>query len=125
MLLMVAYMILLERKIAGWIQDRIGPNRAGPRAILQPFCDGLKLLFKEDYTPGNVNRYLFIISPCIMMGLAVAGFAVVPFGGEVAIGDRIVNLQIARVDDYITKPLPPSDLLSSIHRVLDKNKAPL
>jgi NADH-quinone oxidoreductase subunit H len=98
MLLSVAYMILAERKIAGWIQDRIGPNRAGPRGIIQPICDGLKLLFKEDYTPGNVSRLLFIIAPAITMGLAVAAFAVIPFGGEIQIGDRLIPLQIASVD---------------------------
>jgi NADH-quinone oxidoreductase subunit H len=98
MLLTVAYMILAERKIAGWIQDRIGPNRAGPRGIIQPFCDGLKLLFKEDYTPGHVSRLLFIIAPAITMGLAVAAFAVIPFGGSFEIGGRTIHLQIARVD---------------------------
>ncbi len=98
MLLSVAYMILAERKIAGWIQDRIGPNRAGPRGIVQPICDGLKLLFKEDYTPGHVSRLLFIIAPAITMGLAVAAFAVIPFGGEIEIAGRMIPLQIAPVD---------------------------
>ena len=98
MLLMVAYMILLERKIAAWIQDRLGPNRSGPRGILQPFCDGLKLLFKEDYNPGNVDKVLFVVAPCIMMGLAVAGIAVIPLAGRVEIGGRMIDLQIAQVD---------------------------
>lgn len=98
MLLSVAYMILAERKIAAWIQDRVGPNRAGPRGIIQPICDGLKLLFKEDYTPGHVSRLLFIIAPAITMGLAVAAFAVIPFGGQVQIAGRLISLQIAPVD---------------------------
>jgi NADH-quinone oxidoreductase subunit H len=95
-LLAVAYMILLERKIASWIQDRIGPNRAGPRGLLQPIADGIKLLFKEDFTPAGVNRALFILAPCLMMFLALVGFAVIPFGPAVRVGERLVHLQIAR-----------------------------
>ncbi|MCP4709902.1 MAG: NADH-quinone oxidoreductase subunit NuoH [Planctomycetes bacterium] len=97
-LLMVAYMILAERKIAGWIQDRIGPNRAGPRGIVQPLCDGLKLLFKEDFTPDHVHKFLFIVAPCIMMGFALSAIAVIPFGGQIGEGDEAIHLQIARVD---------------------------
>jgi NADH-quinone oxidoreductase subunit H len=110
MLLMVAYMILAERKIAGWIQDRIGPNRAGPRGILQPFCDGLKLLFKEDYTPDHVNKVVFIIAPCIMMGLAIAAIAVVPFGGPVMLFGKERYLQIAQVDIGVLFVLAASSL---------------
>ncbi len=110
MLLMVAYMILAERKIAGWIQDRIGPNRAGPRGILQPFCDGLKLLFKEDYTPDHVSKVVFTIAPCIMMGMAVAAFAVVPFGGSIRIFGEDRYLQIAQVDIGVLFVLAASSL---------------
>lgn len=98
MLLTVAYMILAERKVAGWVQDRVGPNRAGPGGILQPFCDGLKLLFKEDYTPASVDKFLYSFGPCLMMALAVAGMAIIPFGGRVVIGDTTIDLQIAQVD---------------------------
>ena len=110
MLLMVAYMILAERKIAGWIQDRIGPNRAGPRGIVQPFCDGLKLLFKEDYTPDHVHKFLFIVAPCIMMGLALSAIAVIPFGGQIGEGENAIHLQIARVDIGILFVLAVSSL---------------
>jgi len=109
-LLMVAYMILAERKIAGWIQDRIGPNRAGPRGIVQPLCDGLKLLFKEDYTPDHVHKFLFIVAPCIMMGMAISAIAVIPFGGQIGTGENAIHLQIARVDIGILFVLAVSSL---------------
>jgi NADH-quinone oxidoreductase subunit H len=98
MLLAVAYLVLLERKIAGWIQDRIGPNRAGPRGLLQPIADGLKLLFKEDFTPAGVDKVLFVLAPCLMMFLAIVAVAVIPLAGDVRIGGRLVHLQIARID---------------------------
>ncbi len=98
MLLMVAYMILIERKVAAWVQDRVGPNRAGPFGLLQPFCDGLKLLFKEDYTPLCVDKVLFILAPCITMMMAVCAIAVIPFGGTLTIGEQTYNMQIASVD---------------------------
>lgn len=77
----VAYCILLERKIAAWIQDRIGPNRVGPLGLLQPIADGIKLFFKEDYNPGNVDRVLFLLSPLFIIVPALIGWAIVPWGG--------------------------------------------
>ncbi|RUL88375.1 NADH-quinone oxidoreductase subunit NuoH [Tautonia sociabilis] len=76
----VAYMILLERKIAAWAQDRIGPNRCGPLGLLQPLADGAKMLLKEDVIPGYVNKPLYILAPAIAIVMATIGFAVVPFG---------------------------------------------
>ena len=58
-----AYGILLERKIAAWVQDRIGPNRVGPMGLLQPIADGLKLFLKEDFMPRGVDKVLFILRP--------------------------------------------------------------
>lgn len=77
----VAYAILLERKIASWVQDRIGPNRVGPYGLLQPLADGLKFILKEDYTPPNVERALFLLAPAIVVIPAIIGWAVVPWGG--------------------------------------------
>jgi NADH-quinone oxidoreductase subunit H len=90
----VAYLILLERKIASWVQDRIGPNRTGlgfgiipwlkdrPMFGLgQPMADGLKFLFKEDYKPRNVDKILFTIAPALMMLVMVVSAAVIPWGG--------------------------------------------
>jgi NADH-quinone oxidoreductase subunit H len=76
----VAYMIMLERKIAAWAQDRVGPNRAGPFGLIQPLADGAKMLLKEDVIPGYVNKPLYILAPAIAIIAATIGFAVVPFG---------------------------------------------
>ena len=58
-----AYLILLERKICAWTQDRIGPNRVGPLGLLQPLADGIKLYFKEDWIPTQADRFLFVLAP--------------------------------------------------------------
>lgn len=81
----VAYLILVERKIAAWSQDRIGPNRAGgefgiPWALLQPLADGAKMFLKEDVVPSYVSKPLYILAPCISFIAAIIAFAVVPFG---------------------------------------------
>jgi NADH-quinone oxidoreductase subunit H len=75
-----AYMILLERKIAAWTQDRLGPNRVGPRGLLQPIADGLKFLFKEEVIPVRVDRLFYLLAPGIALGTSLLAFAVVPFG---------------------------------------------
>ena len=62
----VAYLILLERKIAAWTQDRLGPNRVGPFGLLQPIADGLKMLLKEDYRPADADPRLFTLAPALM-----------------------------------------------------------
>src|SRR5438067_8182123 len=78
----VAYLILLERKTASWVQDRIGPNRVGPWGLLQPIADGLKFILKEDYRPGNVDKILFSVAPCLMILVVIISIAVLPWGGE-------------------------------------------
>ncbi|HKI34102.1 MAG TPA: NADH-quinone oxidoreductase subunit NuoH [Gemmataceae bacterium] len=75
-----AYLILLERKVAAWVQDRIGPNRVGPFGLLQPIADGVKFLLKEDIVPSHVDKVFFLIAPAIAIGTATLAFAVVPFG---------------------------------------------
>jgi len=75
-----AYLILLERKVAAWVQDRIGPNRVGPRGLFQPIADGLKFLFKEDIIPSHVDRVFYLSAPAIAASTAFLAFAVVPFG---------------------------------------------
>jgi NADH-quinone oxidoreductase subunit H len=76
----VAYLILVERKVAAWAQDRLGPNRAGPGGLFQPLADGLKMLLKEDVIPSYVNKPLYLLAPCIAIFAAMIAFAVVPFG---------------------------------------------
>ena len=81
-----AYLILLERKVCAWAQDRIGPNRVGPMGLLQPIADGLKLFFKEEFMPRGVDRVLFIMAPALTVIPAMIGFVVIPWGGFLEIG---------------------------------------
>ena len=85
----VAYLILVERKIAAWSQDRIGPNRAGPFALFQPLADGAKMMLKEDVIPSYVAKPLYVLAPIIAIIAAMIAFAVVPFG---PVGKTGVNL---------------------------------
>lgn len=75
-----AYLILAERKISAWAQDRLGPNRVGPWGLLQPIADGIKFLLKEDIIPSHVDKLFYLLAPCIAVGTALLAFAVVPFG---------------------------------------------
>jgi NADH-quinone oxidoreductase subunit H len=85
--LCVAYLTLWERKLIGWIQIRIGPNRVGPLGLLQPIADGLKLLFKEIILPTNANKALFLLAPVAMLMPALAAWAVIPFAPEIVLAD--------------------------------------
>jgi NADH-quinone oxidoreductase subunit H len=87
LILSVAYLTLWERKLIGWIQIRIGPNRVGPLGLLQPIADGVKLLFKEIIVPANASKGLFILAPIMMVMPAIAAWAVIPFAPEVVLAD--------------------------------------
>ena len=76
-----AYAIMLERKLSAWMQDRIGPNRVGPKGLLQPIADGLKFLFKEDYRPKNTDGALFTLAPALIIIPAIIGFVIIPWAG--------------------------------------------
>ncbi len=75
-----AYLILAERKISAWAQDRLGPNRVGPWGLLQPIADGIKFLLKEEIIPSHVDRIFYMVGPAIAVSTALLAFAVVPFG---------------------------------------------
>ncbi len=108
MLLGCAYLILLERKVAAWTQDRIGPNRVGFSfgvlpvrhscwGLGQPLADGLKLLLKEDYTPPGAERALFLLAPVMVLIPTMLGWAIVPWGGYLQWGGRVVSVTAAAI----------------------------
>ncbi|ARS36497.1 NADH-quinone oxidoreductase subunit NuoH [Pontibacter actiniarum] len=97
-LLIATYSTYFERKIAAFIQDRVGPNRAGPAGLLQPLADAGKLFFKEDFIPARSNKALFIIGPGIAMLVATMSSAVIPFGDMLLIDGHEVFLQAIEVN---------------------------
>jgi NADH-quinone oxidoreductase subunit H len=86
-----AYMVLFERKVAGWIQNRPGPNRVGPWGLLQPVADGLKLIFKEEIIPTAVDKTLYVLAPMISIGIALSLFVVIPFNQDFTIAGTLIT----------------------------------
>lgn len=97
-LVIAMYETYAERKIAAVMQDRRGPNRAGPFGLFQPLADGLKLFMKEEIIPSHSNKFLFILGPCLAMLTAMMTSAVIPWGGTIDFFGRQVNLQIADIN---------------------------
>src|SRR6476660_2978498 len=97
-LVIAMYETYAERKVAAVIQDRIGPNRAGPFGILQPLADGLKLFMKEEIIPNTSNKLLFVLGPCLAMLTAMMTSAVIPWGSQVELFGRTITLQIADIN---------------------------
>lgn len=93
-----AYSTLAERKIAGYLQDRVGPNRAGPGGMFQPLADGLKMFFKEEIIPTDSSAALFILGPSLALLTACIGSAVIPWGESIVIAERVINLQVTDVN---------------------------
>ncbi len=97
-LLIATYSTYFERKIAAWLQDRVGPDRAGPMGIFQPLADAGKMFFKEDFIPAASEKFIFIIGPGIAMFTACMTGAVIPWGAPIHLFGRDIPLQIADVN---------------------------
>ncbi|HEV8375736.1 MAG TPA: complex I subunit 1 family protein, partial [Candidatus Polarisedimenticolia bacterium] len=91
----VTYMTWVERRVAGIIQDRLGPNRVGPAGLLQPIADGIKFLFKEDIVPPQVYKPLYILAPALSLIPALVGSAMIPFGDTLHLFGRDIALRVA------------------------------
>ena len=89
---LIAYLILLERKTAAWIQDRLGPNRVGPQGLLQPIADGVKFILKEEFIPQSADKFLFLFAPIAILTPALCGFAIIPWGGFLREGTSVFGL---------------------------------
>ena len=87
LMLCVAYLTYAERKIIGYMQIRIGPNRVGPKGWLQPIADALKLMFKEIIIPSSANKLLFLLAPILVLGPALAAWAVIPFTPDLVLAN--------------------------------------
>ena len=94
-LFVAAYSTYAERKVAAFLQDRLGPDRAGPFGILQPLADGLKFIMKEEFIPVVSNKLLFVLGPCIAMMTALMAGVVIPWGNTLIIDGQQYSLQIA------------------------------
>ena len=93
-----AYQTYFERKLAGWIQDRVGPDRAGKFGILQPIADGVKMFMKEDFTPANADKWLFILGPGIAMFTSLITSSIIPWGTDLQLFGRSISLQVAEIN---------------------------
>ncbi len=89
-----AYLVLAERRVLAWIQDRTGPNRVGPLGLLQPLADVIKMLTKEDVCPAGADRWLYYLAPAMAAIPAILTFAVIPFGPPLTLFGRNIPLQV-------------------------------
>ncbi len=97
-LVVAMYSTYAERKVAAFLQDRVGPNRAGPWGILQPLADGGKMFLKEEIIPMRANAFLFIVGPSLAIMTACIGSAVIPWGQKIVTGSTVIDLQVTDIN---------------------------
>ena len=97
-LVIAMYSTYAERKVAAFLQDRLGPDRAGPFGMFQPLADGLKMFMKEEIVPTNSSKWLFMVGPGLSMLTACIGTAVIPWGQDITIGSRVIPLQVTDIN---------------------------
>ena len=97
-LVVAMYSTLIERKVAGFFQDRLGPDRAGPWGLFQPLADGIKLFFKEEFMPNSADKFLYILGPSLTMLIALLTSAVIPWGPNIVINGTEYTLQVADIN---------------------------
>jgi NADH-quinone oxidoreductase subunit H len=97
-LTIAAYSTWAERKVAAWLQDRVGPNRAGIFGLLQPLADGGKMFFKEEIIPSGANKWLFIAGPSLALLTSFLGTAVIPFGQNIELFGRSIPMQVTDIN---------------------------
>lgn len=94
----VPVMVWFERRGSAWMQGRVGPNRVGPFGLLQPLADVVKFIMKEEFSPGNANKFYYYLAPFIALIAPICALAVIPFGSKAIINGQEVVLQIAQMD---------------------------
>ena len=97
-LVVAMYSTLIERKMAGFFQDRLGPDRAGPWGLFQPLADGIKLFFKEEFMPNTADKFLYILGPSLTMLIALLTSAAIPWGSSLIINGKEYPLQVADIN---------------------------
>ncbi|MBM4069985.1 MAG: NADH-quinone oxidoreductase subunit NuoH [Planctomycetes bacterium] len=116
-----AMLIFIERKVAAWVQDRLGPNRVGPAGLLQSVADGLKFLLKEDIIPRQVDKVLFLMAPAIAMCTALLAFAVVPFGATSVPPER-PDLMVIPVSGPVIDPMNDPNVARLVTKFADYDR---
>ncbi|HMG15703.1 MAG TPA: complex I subunit 1 family protein, partial [Saprospiraceae bacterium] len=93
-----AYSTYAERKVAAFLQDRLGPNRAGIYGLLQPLADGAKMFFKEEIIPATSDKFIFVLGPSLFMITALMTSAIVPWGPDITVNGTAYSLQVADIN---------------------------
>ena len=96
--LTIMYLVLAERRVSAFLQDRLGPNRVGWQGLLQPIADGLKFLLKEDIIPARADKVVYLLAPAMIVIPALMTFAVIPFGDSITLAGRQIPLQVASIN---------------------------